>query len=100
MMSSRKQIHRTVTQAGARIERDDFSSSRHLALLYCWSMIPRVEPEGMLFRKPVPTPDQVRDQVRGRLFRDHALRQGNVAIGGGRMQAGRATTWSGGRIAG
>src|SRR5215470_5819386 len=32
-------------------------------------MIPRVEPEGMLFRKPVSTPDQ----VRGRLFRDHAL---------------------------
>src|SRR5262245_17865762 len=32
-------------------------------------MIPRVEPEGMLFRKPVSTPDQVRD----RLFRDHAL---------------------------
>src|SRR4051812_19730727 len=38
------------------------------ALPYCWSMIPRVEPEGMLFRKPVSTPDQ----VRGRLFRDHA----------------------------
>src|SRR5262245_8315769 len=32
-------------------------------------MIPRVEPEGMLFRKPVSTPDR----VRGRLFRDHAL---------------------------
>jgi hypothetical protein len=32
-------------------------------------MIPRVKPEGMLFRKPVPTPDQ----VRGKLFRDHAL---------------------------
>jgi hypothetical protein len=27
-------------------------------------MIPRVEPEGMLFRKPVPTPDH----VEGRLF--------------------------------
>src|SRR5262249_24463204 len=38
-------------------------------LLYCRSMIPRVEPEGMLFRKPVSTPDQ----VRGKLFRDHAL---------------------------
>src|SRR5262249_11902981 len=43
------------------LERDDFSSNRRLALLYCWSMIPRVEPEGMLFRKPVST------------FRDHAL---------------------------
>src|SRR5262245_46310020 len=51
------------------LERDDFSSNRHLALLYCWSMIPRVEPEGMLFRKPASTPDQ----VRGELFRDHAL---------------------------
>ncbi len=28
-------------------------------------MIPRVEPEGMLFRKPVPTPDH----LRGMLFR-------------------------------
>src|SRR5215470_5032184 len=44
-----------------RLERDDFSSNRHLALAYWWSMI--------LFRKPVSTPDQ----VRGRLFRDHAL---------------------------
>src|SRR5262249_31370121 len=43
------------------LERDDFSSNCHLALIYCWSMIPRVEPEGMLFRKPVST------------FRDHAL---------------------------
>src|SRR5262245_26314711 len=32
-------------------------------------MTPRVEPEGMLFRKPASTPDQ----VRGRPFRDHAL---------------------------
>src|SRR5712675_69585 len=30
---------------------------------------PRVEPEGMLFGKPVPTPHQ----ARGRLFPDHAL---------------------------
>src|SRR5262245_40580086 len=37
------------------LERDDFSSNRHLALLHGWSMIPRVEPEGMLFRKPVST---------------------------------------------
>jgi len=35
-------------------------------------MIPRVKPEGMLVRKPHHTPDQ----VRGRLFRDHALRDG------------------------
>src|SRR5262249_1127665 len=52
-----------------RSERDDFSSNRHLALRCWWSMIPRVEPEGMLFRKPASTPDQ----VRGRLFRDHPL---------------------------
>src|SRR5215831_9670801 len=57
------------SQSPGRPERDDFSSNRHPALTYAWSMIPRVEPEGMLFRKPVPTPDQ----VRGRLFRDHAL---------------------------
>src|SRR5262245_26082534 len=53
----------------ASLEQDDVSSNRHLALPYCWSMIPRVELEGMLFRKPVSTPDQ----VRVRLFRDHAL---------------------------
>src|SRR5262249_29441878 len=35
------------------LERDDFSSNRHLALAFWWSMI--------FFRKPVPT------------FRDHAL---------------------------
>src|SRR5262245_36558820 len=35
---------------------------------YAWSMIPPVAPEGMLFRKPVSSPDQ----VRARLFRDHA----------------------------
>src|SRR5262249_26669989 len=46
-----------------------FSSNRHLALPYCLSMIPRGGPEGMLFRKPVSTPDQ----VRGRLFRDASL---------------------------
>ena len=37
-----------------RLERDDFSSNRHAALAICLHMIPRVEPEGMLFRKPVP----------------------------------------------
>ena len=45
-----------VTAAGLvkfGLERDDFSSSRHRALAYCWSMI--------FFRKPVST------------FRDHAL---------------------------
>src|SRR5262249_14428378 len=45
----------------AALGRDDFSSNRHPALAFWWSMI--------FFRKPVPTPDQ----VRGRLFRDHAL---------------------------
>src|SRR5262249_41721643 len=38
---------------GDRLERDDFSSNRHPALAFWWSMI--------FFRKPVPT------------FRDHAL---------------------------
>jgi hypothetical protein len=32
-------------------------------------MIPRVKPEGMLFGKPVSTPQQ----VRGMLYPDHAL---------------------------
>ena len=53
------------------LERDDFSSIRHPALAYWCSIIPRVEPEGMLFPKSGPSPDQ----VRGRLFRDHALGQ-------------------------
>jgi hypothetical protein len=39
----------------AVLERDDFSSNRHPALCFCWSMIPRVEPEGMLFGKPPHT---------------------------------------------
>ena len=47
------------------LERDDFSSNRHLALAYWWSMI--------FSGKPVSTPDQ----VRGRHFRDHA--PGSVA---------------------
>src|SRR5262249_45879241 len=47
--------------SGKPLERDDFSSNRHPTLAFWWSMI--------FFRKPVPTPDQ----VRGRLFRDHAL---------------------------
>src|SRR5262249_14288800 len=45
----------------AILERDDFSSNRHPALAFWLGII--------FFRKPVPTPDQ----VRGRLFRDHAL---------------------------
>src|SRR5215471_15791279 len=45
----------------APLEQDDFSSNRHLALSFWWSMI--------FFRKPVSTPVQ----GRGRLFRDHAL---------------------------
>jgi hypothetical protein len=44
----------------ALLERDDFSSNRHHALTYSWSMI--------FSEKPVPTPHR----VRGRLFRDHA----------------------------
>src|SRR5215510_10903935 len=43
-------------------------------LIYAWSMIPRVKPEGRLFRKPVPSPDH----VRARLFRDHALMRGDA----------------------
>src|SRR5215831_17133133 len=45
-----------------------FSSSRHPALAYWWSMTPAFAGAG-LFRKPVPTP------APGRLFRDHALNQ-------------------------
>ena len=48
-------------KAKSELDRDDFSSNRHRDLVLCLSMIPRVKPEGMLFRKPVPT------------FRDHAL---------------------------
>src|SRR5262245_47425404 len=44
-----------------RLERDDSSLNRHPALASC------VKHD--LFRKPLNTPDQ----VRGRLFRDHAL---------------------------
>jgi len=47
-----------------RPKADDVSPNRHPALASCLSMIPRVEPEGMLFRKPVHT------------FRDHALGRG------------------------
>src|SRR5262249_58057611 len=47
--------------AAPALERDDFCLNRHPALAFWWSMIS--------FRKPVSTPDQ----VRGRLFRDHAL---------------------------
>src|SRR5262245_54370466 len=43
-----------------RLERHDDSSNRHPVPAYCWIVI--------FFRKPVLTPDQ----VRGRLFRDHA----------------------------
>src|SRR5262249_37928301 len=42
-----------VLKAGSRLERDGFSSNRHHAPAYCWSM--------MFFRKPVST------------FRHHAL---------------------------
>src|SRR5215468_5111225 len=57
-----------VTRWRSSKEKADARSVAQRARLYCRSMIPRVEPEGMLFRKPVSTPDQ----VRGRLFRDHA----------------------------
>ena len=65
----RTHVARAIVLRGCALERDDFSSNRHLALSYALSMIPPVKPEGMLFRKPVSTPDH----VRGRLFRDHAL---------------------------
>ena len=42
-------------ETALKLERDDFSSNRHPALCFCWSMIPRVEPEGMLFGKPPHT---------------------------------------------
>jgi hypothetical protein len=61
------------------------------------SMIPRVEPEGRLFRKPVSTHsaskdarERAVDQVRGRLFRDHALAAALVAaftISGATLEA-------------
>jgi hypothetical protein len=41
--------------AAARLEQDDFSSIRHPALAFCWSMF--------FFRKPVSTPDQSPGQV-------------------------------------
>jgi hypothetical protein len=44
-----------------RLERDELWLDRHPALAFCLSMIPRVEPEGMLFGKPDST------------FPDHAL---------------------------
>jgi hypothetical protein len=43
------------------LDRDDVSSNRHPILAFCLRMI--------FFGKPVSTPDQ----VRGRLFPDHAL---------------------------
>src|SRR5262249_4374556 len=58
-----------------------------LASAYSWSMIPRVEPEGRLFRKPVSTPYQ----VRGKLFRDHALASGQSGGRGPRDAARRGT---------
>jgi hypothetical protein len=33
-----------------RLKRDEIGFNRHRALALCLSMIPRVEPEGMLFR--------------------------------------------------
>src|SRR5262249_24206578 len=61
---------RSTSSASLKLVYDACSARRWIMddLTYCRSMIPRVEPEGMLFRKPVSTPDQ----VRGRLFRDHA----------------------------
>src|ERR1700722_1431350 len=49
------------------LERDDFSSNRHRALAYCWSMI--------FSRKPVPT------------FRDHAVAASCMAMLSGPAQA-------------
>jgi hypothetical protein len=60
--------------SGAELERDELWFDRHPALAFCLSMIPRVKPEGMLFGKPDSTPDQ----VRGRLFPDHALMRPNL----------------------
>src|SRR5262249_45040019 len=60
---SRRQQRRSGLPA---LGRDDFSSNRHHALASSWSMI--------FFRKPVPTPHQ----VRGRLFRDHVLAIGTA----------------------
>src|SRR6516162_10383202 len=53
------------------LERDDFSSSRHPALHYWWSMTPACAGAG-LFRKPVST------------FRDHAPKSRVTCRSGGR----------------
>jgi hypothetical protein len=37
------------------LKRDGVGSNRHRALVYCSGMIPQVEPEGMLFGKPLHT---------------------------------------------
>src|SRR5262245_58488309 len=53
-------------------------------------MIPRVEPEGMLIRKPASTPDQ----VRGRLFRDHARAGSSAAeLYGAKRHGDRRLGW-------
>src|ERR1700741_5187543 len=58
--------HCAARMCGALLKRDDFSSLRHPALRYCWSMIPALKGvyarlRGLcagtgLFRKPVSTP--------------------------------------------
>src|SRR5262249_56563399 len=75
------------TTSGLSLERDDFSSNRHPALALWLSMI--------FFRKPVPTPDQ----VRGRLFRDHAPagvtgRQGDFRMSSPRLKIALAIALS------
>jgi hypothetical protein len=54
-LESRERLTRSVASALPvfvlrDIERDYFSSNRHHAQIFCLGMIPRVEPEGMLFR--------------------------------------------------
>src|SRR5262245_34124281 len=45
-------------------------------------MIPRVEPEGMLFRKPVPTPDRAGGRLFGiMLYRTEPTGPGNSGCG-------------------
>ena len=53
-----------------KLEPDIDPTVTHRALALWWSMIPRVEPEGVLFGKPDSTH---RVKARGQAFPDHAL---------------------------
>jgi hypothetical protein len=58
--STRRSSSRETTASGAD---DSVDAAIATGSSYAWSMIPRVEPEGRLVRRPVATPDQVRDRL-------------------------------------